>query len=52
LAHSFNGEFNLHVSMTPGKPSLALFKAGAPGTDTFCCGPLGHYELGTLVVEP
>jgi heme/copper-type cytochrome/quinol oxidase subunit 2 len=54
--HSFDiDEFNLHVSMPPGEPALALFTADAPGTYTFYCAVPGHREagmVGTLIVEP
>lgn len=54
--HSFDiDELGVHVSMPPGEPALALFKASAPGTYTFYCGVPGHREagmVGTLVVEP
>jgi len=54
--HSFDiDEFDLHVSMPPGQPALALFKVSTPGTYTFYCGVPGHREagmVGTLIVEP
>jgi len=54
--HSFNiDEFNVHISMLPGESSLALFKAGTPGTYTFYCDIPGHRAagmVGTLMVEP
>jgi len=54
--HSFNiDEFNVHISMPSGESSVALFKAGTPGTYTFYCDIPGHRAagmVGTLIVEP
>jgi heme/copper-type cytochrome/quinol oxidase subunit 2 len=56
MGHSFDiDEFNVHTSMPPGKPTLALFKASMPGTYTFYCEISGHRKagmLGTLIVSP
>jgi heme/copper-type cytochrome/quinol oxidase subunit 2 len=53
LGHSFNiDEFDVHVSIPPGKTGLALFRASTPGSYTFYCGLPGHHESGTLIVEP
>jgi len=56
VVHSFNlDELNLHVLMRPGKPGLALFKTGTPGTYTFY-SDVGDDRwmgmVGTLIVEP
>ena len=54
--HSFDiDELDIHVSMPPGEPSLALFTPVTPGTYTFYCSVPGHRQagmVGTLVVEP
>lgn len=54
--HSFDiDELDVHVSMPPGEPALALFTPTTPGTYTFYCAVPGHRAagmVGTLVVEP
>jgi uncharacterized cupredoxin-like copper-binding protein len=54
--HSFDiDELNVHVSMPPGEPTLALFTPTEPGAYVFYCSVPGHREagmVGTLVVEP
>jgi plastocyanin len=54
--HTFNiDELNVHVSMPPGTPSLALFRASTPGTYTFYCDVPGHRQagmVGTLTIVP
>lgn len=54
--HSFDiDELDVHVSMPPGEPALALFTPTMPGTYTFYCGVPGHRQagmVGTLVVAP
>jgi uncharacterized cupredoxin-like copper-binding protein len=54
--HSFDiDELDIHVSMPPGQPALALFKVSTPGTYTFYCSVPGHRDagmVGTLIVEP
>ena len=53
LGVNYCDEFNLDVSMLLGQPSLALFKAGSPGTYTFYCNVPGHPAagmVGTLIL--
>lgn len=55
-AHSFDIDaFNVHLPLTPGMGSLALFKPTQAGTYTFYCRVPGHAEAGmkgTLIVAP
>lgn len=55
-AHTFNiEELNVHISMLPGMPSVALFKASVPGIFIFYCDVPGHRQagmVGTFIVEP
>jgi len=54
--HTFNiDELNVHIAMQPGEPSLALFRAGPPGTYTFYCDVPGYREagmVGALIITP
>lgn len=55
-AHSLDvDEFDVHVLMLTGEPSVARFTPTQPGTYTFYCGVPGHRQggmVGTLIVEP
>ena len=44
--HSFDvDELGVHALIPAGKPGVALFKAGAPGTYLYYCAP--HYDKAT-----